>query len=83
MTILISKLYVYPIKSCRGVAISDAEITPLGFKYDRNYMLVEIKKAKQDETDGLKEDKWIPMTIREHPRVIPFAKYRIYIDGSY
>ena len=35
-------------------------------------MLVEVKPAKMDEEDGLKEEKWVPMTLREHPRVIPF-----------
>ena len=52
-----------------------AEITPLGFKHDRGYMLVEIKPAKHDETDGL-EEKWVPMTLREHPRVnIPLLRW--------
>ena len=32
-------------------------------------MLVEVKPAKMDEEDGLKEEKWVPMTLREHPRV--------------
>jgi uncharacterized protein YcbX len=68
MTITISKLFLYPIKSCRGIPVQSAEITPLGFKHDRAYMLVEVKAAKADG-DGLKEEKWVPMTLREHPRV--------------
>jgi len=77
MAITISGLFIYPIKSCRGIPVFSAELTALGFKYDRNYMLIEKKEAKPDDKDGLKEDKdglkedkWIPMTIREHPRVL-------------
>jgi hypothetical protein len=69
MTISISKLFLYPIKSCRGIPVSSAEITPLGFKYDRNYMLVEVKPPKADDNDGLKPETWVPMTLRQHPRV--------------
>jgi hypothetical protein len=47
--------------------VSSAQIAPLGFKYDRNYMLVEVKPPKADNLDG--EEKWDPMTIRQHPRV--------------
>lgn len=70
MAITISGLFIYPIKSCRGIPVFSAELTALGFKYDRNYMLIEKKEAKPDDKDGLKEDKWIPMTIREHPKVL-------------
>jgi uncharacterized protein YcbX len=67
MPITITKLYLYPIKSCRGIPVSSAQVAPLGFKYDRNYMLVEVKPPKADDKDG--EEKWDPMTIRQHPRV--------------
>jgi len=69
MAITISQLFLYPIKSCRGIPVQSAQITPLGFKHDRAYMLVEIKPAKQDDSDGLEQNKWVPMTLREHPRV--------------
>lgn len=36
----ISHLFIYPIKSCRGIEVQSAEITPRGFTYDREYMLV-------------------------------------------
>lgn len=73
MTISISQLFLYPIKSCRGIPVQSAQITPLGFKHDRAYMLVEIKPPKPDDSDGLKQDKWVPMTLREHPRVTPLV----------
>jgi MOSC N-terminal beta barrel domain len=72
MTIAITKLFLYPIKSCRGILVSSAEVTPLGFKNDRAYMLAEVRPPKPDKADGLKIEKWIPMTLHEHPRV-PFV----------
>lgn len=33
-------LYVYPVKSCRGLAVSEAEVTPRGLALDREWMLV-------------------------------------------
>ena len=37
----VSALYIYPIKSCRGIAVKEAEITPTGFAMDRTWMLVD------------------------------------------
>jgi hypothetical protein len=51
--------------------MTSAEITPLGFKNDRNYMLVEVHPPKTDDKGGLKEEAWVAMTLRQHPRV-PF-----------
>jgi hypothetical protein len=74
MTIItISRLFLYPIKSCRGIPVDSAEITPLGFKNDRRYMLVETKPSKADVKDDLNSEKWVPMTLREYPRVDPCA----------
>ncbi|KAJ1429664.1 hypothetical protein B484DRAFT_430838 [Ochromonadaceae sp. CCMP2298] len=37
----VSKLYVYPIKSCRGVEVQSAEVTPRGFHLDRIFMVCD------------------------------------------
>jgi len=37
--IAISGLYIYPIKSMRGISLKRSEVTPFGLKYDRRYML--------------------------------------------
>ena len=37
----LSGLYVYPIKSCGGVALSSATVTTTGLRYDRRWMLVD------------------------------------------
>lgn len=36
-------LFVYPIKGCRGHSLQRAELTPLGLKDDRLYMIVDAK----------------------------------------
>jgi hypothetical protein len=37
----VSRLFVYPIKSCRGIAVDSAELTVRGLLHDRRYMLVD------------------------------------------
>ena len=37
----VSELYVYPIKSLGGIAVSNALVTDRGFQYDRRWMLVD------------------------------------------
>lgn len=37
----LSEIYIYPVKSLRGIAVKSAEITELGLQYDRNWMLVD------------------------------------------
>lgn len=39
-TARITALTVYPVKSCRGVALARARITPHGFEHDREWMIV-------------------------------------------
>ncbi|KAL2827306.1 serine hydroxymethyltransferase-domain-containing protein [Aspergillus pseudoustus] len=38
-------IYIYPIKSLRGVPVSSAEATRTGFKYDRRFMLLKVVPA--------------------------------------
>ncbi|KAL4819016.1 serine hydroxymethyltransferase-domain-containing protein [Aspergillus spinulosporus] len=49
------QIYVYPIKSLRGVPLSSAQATRTGFKYDRRFMLLKVippdsKDAKGEKT---------------------------------
>jgi len=39
----LSKIFVYPIKSCAGIELSSAEVTKRGFILDRRWMLVDAK----------------------------------------
>ena len=51
----ISALHYYPIKSCAGHAITEAQLTPRGIKHDREFVLTE--------PDGMF------LTQREYPRM--------------
>ncbi|KAK7329377.1 hypothetical protein VNO77_23539 [Canavalia gladiata] len=39
----VSGIFVYPIKSCRGISVSHAPLTPAGFQWDRQWMVVNSK----------------------------------------
>ena len=41
MTVIeVSGLFVYPVKSCAGIALDEARVTTTGFDYDRRWMVV-------------------------------------------
>lgn len=39
----LSSIFIYPIKSCRGISVSEAVVTPTGFLWDRNWAVVNSK----------------------------------------
>jgi uncharacterized protein YcbX len=39
--IKVSELWIYPIKSCKGIKLSESKITKTGFQYDRVFMLID------------------------------------------
>lgn len=41
----VAELWVYPIKSLRGVAVTSAELTQKGFAYDRRFMLLKVHRT--------------------------------------
>jgi uncharacterized protein len=53
--ITVSGLFVYPIKGARGIEVSSARVTPLGFEHDRRFLLVDPRGDF--------------ITQREHPRL--------------
>jgi uncharacterized protein YcbX len=63
--VTVSQLWIYPIKSCRGISVQSAQLAIFGFENDRVYMLVEEKPSKDDPSKSV----WIPMTMRTWPRV--------------
>lgn len=40
-TLTLSELYIYPIKSAAGIALSEASLTARGLQYDRRWMVVD------------------------------------------
>lgn len=41
----ISGLFVYPVKSCRGISLDEAPIEPMGFLHDREFLVVDENDA--------------------------------------
>ncbi|KAI4371225.1 hypothetical protein MLD38_019487 [Melastoma candidum] len=39
----VSSIFIYPIKSCRGISVRQAPITPTGFRWDRQWLIVNQK----------------------------------------
>ncbi|WCJ28094.1 Molybdenum cofactor sulfurase family protein [Euphorbia peplus] len=39
----VTEIFVYPIKSCRGISLPHAPLTPTGFRWDRNWLVVNYK----------------------------------------
>jgi len=37
----IAQLWIYPVKSCAGIAVTEAELTPTGLAWDRAWMVVD------------------------------------------
>lgn len=55
----VSELFLYPIKSCGGVSVSQVEVSSVGLVHDRHWMLVD--------SDG------VFITQRERPELATFA----------
>ncbi|MBI5471957.1 MAG: MOSC domain-containing protein, partial [Ignavibacteriae bacterium] len=55
MSISLSQINIYPIKSCKGISLTACEIEPRGFRLDRRWMLVDDRGAQ--------------ITQREFPRL--------------
>lgn len=56
----IKGLFVYPIKSCRGVEVDKIEILEHGCKYDRSFVFAQ---------SDLKDPGWKFITMRNHPKL--------------
>lgn len=61
------RVFVYPIKSCRGIEVPSAELTPRGLAFDRRYMLVD--------SDGRF------LTQRRHPKMALIEPQ--FVDGGF
>jgi hypothetical protein len=64
-SVSVSQLWVYPLKSARGIRVESSKLGPFGFEYDRIYMLVEEKPLK----DNPSQTQWQVMTLRTWPKV--------------
>ena len=45
VTARIDQLWIYPVKSCAGLSLAEAELTETGLAYDRSWMVVDADGA--------------------------------------
>jgi uncharacterized protein YcbX len=57
-------LFNYPIKSCHGIELDEAEVMEYGFKYDRQFSFAQFHIPKKRKSDV---PLWEFITIRDHP----------------
>ncbi|OBT47703.1 hypothetical protein VE00_02209 [Pseudogymnoascus sp. WSF 3629] len=68
----VQSMWIYPIKSCRGVELDHADIVTTGMKYDRQFTFAQLKNpAPAAETEGKKQTPrtWEFITQRKFPRL--------------
>lgn len=51
MTAIVRGLYVYPLKSGGGTRLDSAEVTPRGFRYDREFALIRPDGARLSQRE--------------------------------
>ncbi|KAM7271825.1 hypothetical protein ACFE04_031039 [Oxalis oulophora] len=39
----VCSIFIYPVKSCRGISVSQAILTPTGFRWDRNWLVINSR----------------------------------------
>ncbi|KAJ5368828.1 uncharacterized protein N7496_008588 [Penicillium cataractarum] len=59
-----SQLYIYPIKSLRPTKVTSGELTNLGFRYDRRFMLLKVVPGENGGPQALEN-----MHIPEYPEM--------------
>jgi uncharacterized protein YcbX len=71
----IQSLWIYPIKSCRGIEVSRARVIPQGLQFDRLFTFAQLKSSfpasSTQATQGMEEKKdehaWHFITQRQFP----------------
>lgn len=68
----VKSLWIYPIKSCRGVELSQGTVISTGMQYDRQFSFARLQggfPASSDETDPGASYEWKFFTQRERPQL--------------
>ncbi|CAM1511442.1 Fc.00g089550.m01.CDS01 [Cosmosporella sp. VM-42] len=67
----VQSLYIYPVKSCRGIEVARSKVLPTGLEYDRLYTLAQLKPPSTAATSNSEEKdadpKWEFLTLRSLP----------------
>jgi len=68
---IIQSLWVYPLKSCRGIEVSRSKVLPTGLEFDRLFTFAQLKSrfpARLDDSDADKSlESWHFISQRQFP----------------
>ncbi|KAI5783871.1 MOSC domain-containing protein [Peziza echinospora] len=70
----VKSLWIYPVKSCRGVEVGEGRVVETGLQYDRQFTFAEWKL---DPKTGV--ERWVFITQRQYPlmaRIITRLKFK-------
>ncbi|KAG6003771.1 hypothetical protein E4U54_000635, partial [Claviceps lovelessii] len=66
----IKSLFIYPIKSCRGVELDRSKVLPTGLEYDRLFMFAQLKpRAAHSGNQAEQNHSWQFLSQRQLPRL--------------
>jgi uncharacterized protein YcbX len=65
----VKSLFIYPIKSCRGIEVARAKVVRTGLEFDRLFTFAQLKSAGGGRDDEAKDDQpaWEFITQRQFP----------------
>jgi hypothetical protein len=64
----VKALFVYPVKSCRGIELDEGDVIKTGMKYDRQFTLAQYSTGLPS-LEGKVESDWNVITQRSFPRL--------------
>ena len=96
MTLRVADLFVYPIKSCGGIAVESAEVDAFGFRNDRRWMVVDengrfltqrtlpllatIRAAVSDGRLSLRAEGWGSLAVEAFPETAAAERVTVWRD---
>ncbi|KAI9839274.1 MAG: hypothetical protein M1819_003269 [Sarea resinae] len=66
----VKSLWIYPVKSCKGVELNRGEVVSTGMRYDRQFSFAELKKPTttgDSQKPEEQEEHWAFVTQRQLP----------------
>lgn len=64
----IKSLWIYPVKSCRGIELNGGDVIRTGMEHDRQFTFAQLEPVSKNKQDSEKAGpKWKFITQREHP----------------
>ncbi|RVX68600.1 hypothetical protein B0A52_07027 [Exophiala mesophila] len=70
MGIKVTGIWIYPVKSCRGIQVQSADIDEFGLKYDRIYMIVEPIRKTPGRFKSMSQKRY-PKMAKLHQSIRP------------